>query len=132
MTSLIMVRVVLGVSGLVLLGIGFMLAKDPLAMHAANGVELVSSPSLMNEMRAPGGALFVAGLFLILALFRTDWMMSAAVLSTIVMIGWALGRGVSLVLDGSPAPALCGALGIEIVLGLASAWAVWALRDTPQ
>jgi hypothetical protein len=125
-----MIRALLGINGVVLTGIGVMLISDPHAMFALNGVTLSPDPNLLSELRAPGGALTLGGGFVLASAALGLWMRAASGVSALILLGWALGRLVSIPLDGMPGAGLLAAFGIELILGFASVWAMGALADS--
>ena len=65
-------KLVLLLSGLVASGIAGMILFVPHTFYAAYGIELAGNTDLTNELKAPAGALFVAGLLMIAGVFRTQ------------------------------------------------------------
>ncbi|WP_421857073.1 DUF4345 domain-containing protein [Oceanicaulis sp.] len=124
------VRALLGLNGVVLTGIGVMLVSDPHAMFALNGVTLSPDPNLLSELRAPGGALALGGGFVLASAALGVWMRAASGFSALLLLGWALGRLVSIAMDGMPDTGLLAAFGIELILGFASVWALRALSGS--
>ncbi|WP_430431440.1 DUF4345 domain-containing protein [Oceanicaulis sp.] len=130
MTTHGIIRALLGINGVVLTGIGVMLISDPHAMFALNGVSLSPDPNLLSELRAPGGALALGGGFVLASAALGLWMRAASGVSALLLLGWAIGRLVSIPLDGMPDAGLLIAFGIELVLGFASVWAMRALSES--
>ncbi len=106
------------VAGLVALIVGAAVLFAPEALHASAGVELAPDPSLMSEIRAPGGALLGAGLLMLLGAFVERLARPGLLVALIVYLGYGGARLVSLALDGAPAPSLLAALAIELAIGL--------------
>lgn len=121
------IRALLGLNGVVLTGIGVMLVSDPHALFALNGVVLTPDANLLSEVRAPGGALALAGAFILAAACLRTGLKAASGLSALILLGWALGRSVSMVMDGMPDAGLLTAFAIEAGLGFASLWATGKL-----
>jgi len=65
-----MKRATLFLSGLVLFGVGIAILFAPHAFHAMNDITLPADPSLLSEVRAPGGALIAIGALVLLGAFR--------------------------------------------------------------
>lgn len=107
----------LSVSGLVLMGVGGVLLVTPSVMHASNGVELGNDPSLLSEVRAPGGALLVLGFLVIAGVFEPRWRYAATLVAGAVYGAYGLSRLFSMAIDGMPAPGLVVAAGLEITIG---------------
>jgi hypothetical protein len=60
----------LSVSGLLLLIIGGTILLVPQAFYASDGIALGNDPSLLSEIRAPGGLLATSGLFILTGVMR--------------------------------------------------------------
>ena len=111
---------VCALSGVVLTGVGLGLLFWPAAMHAANDIVLSSEPGLLSETRAPGGFLLLVGAFVLASILRPAWRRPALIATALINGGWAIGRMVSIALDGPPPQALLIAFIIEVTLaGLA-------------
>ncbi len=113
------------VSGLILVGIGGALLLAPEAMHAMNGVVLADNASLLSEIRAPGALLIGGGLIILVSAFVRTLMVSGLALSGLIYGTYAIGRLVSIGLDGLPADSLVTAAGLEVVLGVAGLIGAW-------
>ncbi len=115
-------RLVLGISGLAATTIGLAITLDPQAFYASYGIVLTPQPNLMSELRAPAANLAVLGLIILSGALYKRVTHSAALLGTAVFLAFAMGRVVSLVLDGRPSDSILAALGIEVVLALLCLW----------
>ena len=107
----------LSVSGIILMGVGGMLLVTPSAMHASNGVELGNDPSLLSEVRAPGGALLALGALVVAGAFAPRLRYPATMIAAAVYGAYGLSRLLSMAIDGMPAPALVLVAGLEITIG---------------
>ncbi len=106
----------LSLSGLLLLAIGGTILITPHAFYASDGIMLGSDPSLLSEIRAPGGFLTGSGLCILTGTFRNH-LRSLAVLLTVLVYGsFGLSRLLSLVLDGMPSDSLVIATIIEVAV----------------
>ncbi|MEM6454767.1 MAG: DUF4345 family protein [Acidobacteriota bacterium] len=117
--------VFLFLSGLLLLGIGSAVLLVPRAFHAGNGIVLGSDPSLLSEVRAPGGLLTASAILILLGAFRRALRSLAMVLTVLVYGSFGLARLLGLGLDGMPSSGLVGATVIELIvaaIGLAILW----------
>ncbi|MEP1355804.1 MAG: DUF4345 domain-containing protein [Tateyamaria sp.] len=115
-------RLVLGISGLAATTVGLAITLDPQAFYASYGIVLTPQPNLMSELRAPAANLAVLGLIILSGALYKRVTHSAALLGTAVFLAFAMGRVVSLVLDGRPSDSILAALGIEVVLALLCLW----------
>ena len=104
------------VSGLLLLGIGGGILFVPHAFHASNGIVLGSDPSLLSEMRAPGGLLTASAILILLGTFRRSLRPQAMTLTVLVYGSFGLARVVSLALDGIPSTGLVASTAIELIV----------------
>ncbi len=118
-------RVVLTVSALPFLGIGAGFLAAPTSM-AANVDLAVGSATAASDVRAVYGGLQLAiGAFLVAGAFSRAYLRTGLLLQIIAFGGLALGRLVSLPIDGAPSPFGALLLGAELValaLGLAALW----------
>lgn len=97
--------------------IGASLALDPIGFEASAGLELTADPALLSELRAPGGALLLIGLFLGLGALRKVPRPTALLVGALLYLGYALGRAIGVGLDGAASEGLLVAMGIELVIG---------------
>ena len=123
-------KLALGIAGLAALTIGLAIVAAPHGFYATYGIALGADPSLLSELRAPGANLFVLGALILAGAFRPGMARLSAALGAVVYFAYALGRVVSIVLDGLPASGLVEALVIEVVIG--GLCLVAFLRAAPQ
>ena len=118
-------RLLLLISGILLVVIGTSILFNPFTFFASNGTLLSQDPNLLSEIRAPGGMLMIAGLFITLAAVRPEFIQQALALSILIYGAYGSARVVSMGLDGRPVDSLVGATVIELaVSGLC--FATWA------
>ncbi len=113
------VFVYLLLAGLLLLGIGVGILVMPQAFFASNGITLAEDPSLLSEVRAPGGMLTACALVLLFAAFRPareDVRLLALRLTVLVYGSFGLARLLGMALDGIPASGVVAAAVIELVV----------------
>jgi hypothetical protein len=120
------------VSGTILLAIGCALLVMPATMHAANGVDLGKNPSLLSEVRAPGGALFALGILVFAGVFVSGLRYPAMMIAAIVYLAYGLSRLLSMAIDGMPAPGIVIAAGIEIMIGAINVVLLTRLRGSTR
>ncbi|MEZ4678650.1 MAG: DUF4345 family protein [Caldilineaceae bacterium] len=58
-------KAMLIIAGLIIAGIGGIILLWPVDYFATNGVDITGSTSLLNEIRAPAGALLAAGILIL-------------------------------------------------------------------
>ena len=110
-------KVALATGGLIAVAIGAAILVIPTAFFASYGISLQPDPSLMSEIRAPGGALLAMGAVLCAALFRPALKIVALGLGALLYLSYGLARAVSALLDGWPDEGLVIAMGLELAIG---------------
>lgn len=113
-------RVVVGLSALVLIAVGSGAAIAPAAFYESYGIDVVGLPALANELRATGVALALLGIATAAAVLARRAEREAAAVAAIVLLGYAIGRSLSWVVDGPASSSLLVAAIAEAVLGAAS------------
>jgi len=121
-------KAILFVSGLIAAGIGAAVLFTPEAFYALNGIRLGGDISLLNEIRAQGGALLASGLLIMSGAFVARLTFTAIVLAALFYLAYGLSRIMSMIVDGMPANGLTQATVLEIVIGLACAFALTRFR----
>jgi len=114
---------ILIISGLIASAIGSTILFAPVAFYATYGIELGGNTSLLNEIRAPGGALLISGILIISGAFVNKWTFTSVVVSTLLYLSYGLSRFISIAIDGMPVEGLVQAAILEIVIGVACAYA---------
>ncbi len=117
-------RSLLAISGLIAVTIGASILFAPAQFHATHGIELAADPSLLSEVRAPGGALMVLGVLMGVGAFVRTFAFASTSIAAAVYLAYGASRLVSLALDGVPAAGLLAATSIELVIGAACAVAL--------
>jgi len=123
-----MLKTILIISGLIASGVGAAILFSPVAFYATYGIELGSNFSLLNEIRAPGGALLAIGILIISGAFVDRLAFTAVVVSTLMYLSYGLSRVMSIAIDGIPAEGLVQAAVLEIVTGLVCIFALVKYR----
>lgn len=124
MKSTLGLKTLLFVTGLIGVGIGGAILLTPVAFHATSGIVVVGDESLMNEMRAAGGALFACGFLVLLGAFVSRLTYTALVLSTALYMSYGLSRLLSMAVDGMPSGNLVAITLFELGVGLICALAL--------
>lgn len=117
MTTTLTQKAILTVSGLIATGIGFAILFEPAGFYSSYGIELGNDPSLMSEIRAPGGALLVMGMFMLSSFVRPGLAGASLWLGAGVYLSYGLSRCLAIALDGWPDSGLVLAVGLEILIG---------------
>ena len=73
--------------------------------------------TLANELKAPAGALLVAGLLMFAGALRLKFAVISLTTAAIVYLSYGAARVLSIAVDGIPHSGMVSAAGIEIVIG---------------
>lgn len=123
-------KALLVVNGVVAGIIGGLVTFAPGQLFALSGITLDTDPNMMSEVRAPGGVLLGAAIFIAAAAFVRHWQAPALALSALLYLGYAFGRVVAVSTNGLPGTDLLWALGIEVALGTVSLMVLASQRVT--
>ncbi len=118
MKNSFLLKTVLFIAGLIIAGIGGAELFTPVGFHATSGIALGDDINLMNEMRAPGGALLALGLLIIAGAFIPVLTFTAIIVATMLYLSYGFSRVLSIAVDGMPDTTLLQATGLEIAIGL--------------
>ena len=110
-------RLVLFGSGLVAVGIAVTILFAPAAFYAGYGIDVTGDATLANELKAPAGALLVAGLVMFAGVFRWELAVVSLTTAAVVYLSYGLSRVVSIAVDGIPHSGMVSAAGIELIIG---------------
>ncbi len=105
-------------AGALLLTIGASLLLTPQAFYGGNGIALGADPSLLSEIRAPGGLLLSASLAILIGVWRSMWRARAVQLTVLVYGSFGLSRLLAMAVDGMPSASIIAAVVIELVVAL--------------
>ena len=111
-------RVFLALSGLLLNLIAIMLLVQPIPFFESNGIVVEASPSLLSEIKAPGGLLLSIGLMILFSTFSSEWsvILRATRLTILVYASYGIVRIYSFLVDGIPTPGIVVAAIIELLI----------------
>lgn len=110
-------RLVLLLSGLVASGIAATILIVPDAFYASYGIELGGNSNLINELKAPAGALLLAGVVILAGSIRTHLIAFSMTTAAAVYLSFGLSRFLSMIVDGVPGDGLVSAAVAEIAIG---------------
>ena len=115
--------IILSLSGLMLVFAGAMRLFNPiksycLQSYADNSkLKLEAKVDIFNEMRGAGSLTLLAGIVILLGIVIPTLRLSSFVVAVLIFIGFAIGRALSMNLDGKPNKQLGQGLMFEIVFG---------------
>lgn len=110
-------RIVLLLSGLTAVVIAAMILLSPEVFYGSYGIQVRGNVALANELKAPAGALLLAGLVMIAGVFRSDLFVFAMGTAAFIYLSYGLSRLTSFLTDGIPNDGLIGATGLELAIG---------------
>ena len=110
-------KVFLGLSGLVAAGIAVAIWTVPSAFYGSYGIDLGGDVNLLNELKAPAGVLFAAGLAILAGAVRSRFEPASMKIAAVLYLSFGASRLASFVTDGLPSESLVSAAMLEIVIG---------------
>lgn len=110
-------RLVILLSGLVACGIAAAILIAPDAFYASYEIELAGDSNLTNELKAPAGALLLAGLMIIAGSVRTQLIAYSMTTAVALYLSFGLSRVLSMIVDGVPGDGLVRAAIVEVAIG---------------
>lgn len=109
-------------SGFIGVYIGVEILFFPISFYVASGFDLGGNVSLLNEIRAPGGALLLSSILIIMGAFIPRLTFTSIILATLLYLSYGLSRILSMVIDGRPVDILIYVSVLEIAIGLVCAF----------
>ena len=116
--SIYLIRSLLLASGLLATGIAVTILAAPGPFYASYGIDISSNVSLANELKAPAGALLVAGSLMLVGVVRPRYAVMSLFVSSVIYLSYGLSRLLSIAIDGVPHNALVSATTLELALGV--------------
>ncbi len=111
--------VILSLSGLLLLFVGAMRLSNPINTYLKNsGIQLENDVNLLNEMRGVSGVMLMGGVLILLGTFITQFTFTSFVVASLLFLGFAIGRLLSMRVDGQPNKQLIQGLIFELIFGV--------------
>ncbi|WP_299275980.1 DUF4345 domain-containing protein [uncultured Psychroserpens sp.] len=111
----------LSLSALMLIFVGIMRLSNPIKTYGKNsGIRLERDASLLNEMRGVSAVMLSAGIIIAFGLFIEKLTFSSHLIASLMFLGFAIGRLISLKVDGKPSKQITQGILFELVLGLAN------------
>lgn len=126
------VKTILLISGLIAAEIGAEILLFPINFYATYNIELGQNISLLNEIRASGGALLASGLLIMAGVFVARFTFASSLLAALLYLSYAFSRVLSMAMDGQPAEGLQMAAVLEIAIGLFCLFALAKYRTNEE
>ena len=113
--------VTLSISGLLLLSVGTLRLSNPIKNYLKNsGIQLANDVNLLNEMRGVSSVMLFGGIIILLGTIVPKLTIASFVVAVLIFLGFAIGRSVSIRVDGKPNKLIIQGLISELVLGAAN------------
>ena len=114
---------ILSLSALMLVFVGIMRLGNPIKTYLKNsGIRLGNDPSLLNEMRGVSAVMLSAGIIIALGIFIEKLTFTSHCIGSLIFLGFAIGRLISLKVDGKPSKQISQGIIFELVLGAANVY----------
>ncbi|MEE9361126.1 MAG: DUF4345 domain-containing protein [Cellulophaga sp.] len=110
--------VTLSISGLLLLTVGTLRLISPIKNYLKNsGIKLEKEVNLLNEVRGVSSVMMCGGILILLGTIIPKLTTASFVVATLIFLGFAIGRLLSIRLDGKPNKLIVQGLVSELILG---------------
>jgi hypothetical protein len=110
--------VTLSISGVLLSSVGALRLSNPIKNYLKNsGITLSQDVNLLNEMRGVSAVMLIGGLIILLGTVIPKLIMTSFVIASLILLGFAVGRILSITMDGKPNKLIVQGLVSELVLG---------------
>lgn len=101
--------------------VGAMRLSNPIKTFLKNsGIKLQKDASLLNEMRGVSAVMLCVGVIVLLGTFVEKLTFTSLFVASLIFIGFAIGRLISLKADGKPSKQITQGISFELVLGAAN------------
>ncbi len=113
--------ITLALSGLLLSMVGIMRLSNPIKTYSKNsGIQLDKEVNLLNEVRGVSALMLSGGIIILLGTMIPELTMVSFVIASLIFIGFAIGRLISVGVDGKPNKQIIQGIFSELVLGTAN------------
>ena len=110
--------VTLSISGLLLLTVGTLRLINPIKNYLKNsGIKLEKEVNLLNEVRGVSSVMMSGGIIILLGTIIPKITTASFVVAILIFLGFAIGRLISIRLDGKPNKLIIQGLISELILG---------------
>jgi hypothetical protein len=120
--------ITLSLSGLLLLFVGAMRLSNPIKTYLKNsGIKIENEVNLLNEVRGISSVQLFGGIIILLGIIIAKLTIISFAVATLIFLGFAIGRLLSIAIDGKPNKLIIQGLIFELVLGSAN---IFCLANT--
>ncbi len=119
--------VILAITGLFLTFIGLLRVSNPIANYSKNsGINLDKDVNLLNEIRGVSAVMLCGGLIIGSGALFQPMTFTSSVVGLLIFVGFAIGRFISIAIDGKPNKQLVTGIAFELVFGVAHAFGLFS------
>ena len=129
MKNSIVLKVILFLLGLVLIVLGTWRLTNPVNFYANSGIILSNDVSMLNEVRAAGGAIVGIGILIMLGVFIDKLTYTSTVVSIVIFLSYGIARILAMAMDGNPGEKIMQGIIFEFVFGIAGVFALYKYRE---
>lgn len=120
--------ITLSLSSLLLLFVGAMRLSTPIKAYLKNsGIKLENDVDLLNEIRGVSSLMLLGGILIFLGVFIPKITFTSFIIATLIFLGFAIGRLISIKVDGKPNKQIIQGIFSEILLGLTNLFCIISL-----
>jgi len=120
--------ITLSLSGILLLLVGIMRLSKPIKTYLKNsGIKLENDVNLLNEIRGVSSLMLLAGVVILLGTFIPTFSITSHSFAILLFIGFAIGRLISIAVDGKPNKQIVQGLIFELVFGIANVCCLFSI-----
>jgi len=120
--------ITLSLSGLLLFFVGMMRLIKPIKTYLKNsGIKIENDVNLLNEMRGVSSLMLLAGAIILLGTFIPEFALTSHSFAILLFIGFAIGRIISIGVDGKPNKQIIQGLIFELVFGIANIFCLFTI-----
>jgi len=117
MKNSILLKIVLFISSVLLIVVGFHTLKSPIAMYVRSGAVLPNDVNILNSVRASSCLLLGCGLLIMLGIVIKKLTYTSTLLTILVYYSYGIGRVISILVDGMPSKEIIQATIVEFIVG---------------
>ncbi len=129
MKNSIVLKIILGIGSAMFLLAGSFATFNPIGYVARNGADIGGELTLINDYRGSGAILIGAAIIMLLGIIHERMRFTSSVVMSVLFTTFALGRIISIVIDGLPTENLIKATVVESVVGLIAIFALIKFRE---
>jgi hypothetical protein len=110
--------ITLSLSSLLLIFVGASRLINPIQAYLKNsGIKLNQDHDLLNEMRGVSALMLSGGILILLGIFIPSLMLNSHVIGALMFLGFAIGRFISIAVDGKPNKQIIQGIVFEVIFG---------------